>query len=106
MLHLTFNNAIEAADTERRMISGKIAPYGEVGYTSAGPVVFERGSISIPDVTKIKLLMQHDSTKPVGRATYSSDDESGMYASFKISSSSRGQDALGFSAGWRCFYWD
>jgi HK97 family phage prohead protease len=94
MLHLTFNNAIEAADTERRMISGKIAPYGEVGYTSAGPVVFERGSISIPDVTKIKLLMQHDSTKPVGRATYSSDDENGMYASFKISSSSRGQDAL------------
>ena len=94
MLHLTFNNAIKAADTERRMISGKIAPYGEVGYTSAGPVVFERGSISIPDVTKIKLLMQHDSTKPVGRATYSSDDESGMYASFKISSSSRGQDAL------------
>jgi HK97 family phage prohead protease len=94
MLHLTFNNAIEAADTERRMISGKIAPYGEVGYTSAGPVVFERGSIAIPDVTKIKLLMQHDSTKPVGRATYSSDDESGMYASFKISSSSRGQDAL------------
>jgi len=94
MLHLTFNNAIEAADTERRMISGKIAPYGEVGYTSQGPVVFERGSISIPDVTKIKLLMQHDSTKPVGRATYSSDDENGMYASFKISSSSRGQDAL------------
>ena len=94
MLHLTFNNAIEAADTERRMITGKIAPYGEVGYTSAGPVVFEQGSIAIPDVTKIKLLMQHDSTKPVGRATYSSDDESGVYASFKISSSTRGQDAL------------
>jgi HK97 family phage prohead protease len=94
MLHLTFNNAIEAADTERRMITGKIAPYGEVGYTSAGPVVFQQGSIAIPDVTKIKLLMQHDSTKPVGRATYSSDDESGVYASFKISSSSRGQDAL------------
>jgi HK97 family phage prohead protease len=94
MLHLTFNNAIEAADTERRMITGKIAPYGEVGYTSAGPVVFEQGSIAIPDITKIKLLMQHDSTKPVGRATYSRDDESGVYASFKISSSSRGQDAI------------
>ena len=94
MLHLTFNNAIEAADTERRMISGKIAPYGEVGYTSAGPVVFERGSISIPDATKIKLLMQHDSTKPVGRATNFSDSTDGVYASFKISSSTRGQDAL------------
>ena len=94
MLHLTFNNAIEAADTERRMISGKIAPYNEVGYTSAGPVVFERGSISIPDVTKIKLLMQHDSTKPVGRATNFSDNTDGVYGSFRISSSSRGQDAI------------
>jgi HK97 family phage prohead protease len=94
MLQLTFSNSIEAADTERRIISGKIAPYGEVGYTSAGPVVFERGSISIPDATKIKLLMQHDSTKPVGRATSFSDSTDGVYASFKISSSSRGQDAL------------
>jgi HK97 family phage prohead protease len=94
MLHLTFNNAIEAADGDRRMISGKIAPYNEVGYTSAGPVVFERGSIAIPDATKIKLLMQHDSTKPVGRATNFSDSTDGVYASFKISSSSRGQDAL------------
>jgi len=94
MLHLTFNNAIEAADGDRRMISGKIAPYNEVGYTSAGPVVFERGSIAIPDTAKIKLLMQHDSTKPVGRATNFSDSTDGVYASFKISSSSRGQDAL------------
>ena len=94
MLHLTFNNAIEAADTDRRVISGKIAPYNEVGYTSAGPVVFERGSISIPDATKIKLLMQHDSTKPVGRATNFSDSTDGVYASFKISGSTRGQDAL------------
>ena len=94
MLHLTFNNAIEAADGDRRMISGKIAPYNEVGYTSAGPVVFERGSIAIPDTAKIKLLMQHDSTKPVGRATNFSDSTDGVYASFKISSSTRGQDAL------------
>ena len=94
MLHLTFSNSIEAADTDRRVISGKIAPYNEVGYTSAGPVVFERGSIAIPDTAKIKLLMQHDSTKPVGRAVNFSDSTDGIYASFKISSSTRGQDAL------------
>ena len=39
MLQLTFSNSIEAADGDRRIISGKIAPYNEVGYTSAGPVV-------------------------------------------------------------------
>ena len=60
---LTFSSNIEASDTERRMISGKIAPYGEVGNTSAGAVVFQEGSISIPDVEKIKLLMSHDNTK-------------------------------------------
>ena len=96
MLHLTFSNSIEAADGERRIISGKIAPYNEVGYTSAGPVVFERGSIAIADETKVKLLMQHQSTQPVGRMLANSvkDNTDGVYASFKISSSSRGQDAL------------
>ncbi len=96
MLHLTFSNSIEAADGERRIISGKIAPYNEVGYTSVGPVVFERGSIAITDETKVKLLMQHQSTQPVGRMLANSvkDNTDGIYASFKISSSSRGQDAL------------
>jgi HK97 family phage prohead protease len=96
MLQLTFSNSIEAADGERRIISGKIAPYNEVGYTSAGPVVFERGSIAIPDATKVKLLMQHQSTQPVGRMLANSvkDSTDGVYASFKISGSTRGQDAL------------
>ena len=91
---LTFSQEIQAADTERRIVSGLIAPYGEVGYTSAGPVVFERGSIAIPDATKIKLLSQHQQDKPVGRAISFSDSTEGIYGSFKLSSSTRGQDAL------------
>ena len=91
---LTFSQEIQAADTERRVISGLVAPYGEVGHTSAGPVVFERGSISIPDATKVKLLSQHQQDKPVGRAIQFSDSTEGVYGSFKLSSSTRGQDAL------------
>ena len=91
---LTFNSAIQAADKERGTIYGMIAPYDEIGYTSAGPVMFERGAISIPDATKIKLLMQHQQDKPVGRAMSFSDDTGGVYGSFKLSSSTRGQDAL------------
>ncbi len=91
---LTFSQEIQAADTERRIVSGLVAPYGEVGYTSAGPVVFERGSISIPDASKIKLLSQHQQDKPVGRAISFSDSTDGVYGSFKLSSSTRGQDAL------------
>jgi HK97 family phage prohead protease len=91
---LTFSQEIQAADTERRIVSGLVAPYGEVGYTSAGPVVFERGSIAIPDASKIKLLSQHQQDKPVGRAISFSDSTEGIYGSFKLSSSTRGQDAL------------
>ena len=91
---LTFSQEIQAADTERRMISGLVAPYGEVGFTSAGPVMFERGSIAIAEASNIKLLMQHQADKPVGRAISFSDSTEGVYGSFKLSSSTRGQDAL------------
>jgi HK97 family phage prohead protease len=91
---LTFSQEIQAADTERRIVSGLVAPYGEVGHTSAGPIMFERGSISIPDAGSIKLLAQHQQDKPVGRAISFSDSTAGVYGSFRLSMSSRGQDAL------------
>ncbi len=91
---LTFNQEIQAADTERRMISGLVAPYGEVGFTSAGPVMFERGSITYGEASNIKLLMQHQADKPVGRAVSFSDSTEGVYGSFRLSMSTRGQDAL------------
>jgi HK97 family phage prohead protease len=91
---LTFSQEIQAADTERRIVSGLVAPYGEIGHTSAGRVMFERGSIAIPDAGKIKLLSQHQQDKPVGRAISFSDSTEGVYGSFRLSSSTRGQDAL------------
>ena len=91
---LTFSQEIQAADTERRIVSRLVAPYGEVGVTTPGPVVFERGSIAIPDAAKIKLLSQHQQDKPVGRAISFSDSTEGVYGSFRLSSSTRGQDAL------------
>jgi HK97 family phage prohead protease len=91
---LTFNQEIQAADTERRIVSGLVAPYGEIGHTSAGPVMFQRGSITYAEASKIKLLMQHQQDKPVGRAISFSDSTEGVYGSFKLSSSTRGQDAL------------
>jgi len=91
---LTFSQEIQAADTERRMISGLVAPYGEIGFTSAGPVMFERGSITYGEASSIKLLMQHQADKPVGRAISFSEANNGVYGSFRLSSSTRGQDAL------------
>lgn len=91
---------IEAASIEcseeRREISGKIVPMGtgEVGHTNLGGVVFEAGSIDVSDISKIKLLSQHDMKKPVGRMTAAEVRQDGIYATFKLSRSTGGNDAL------------
>jgi HK97 family phage prohead protease len=91
---------IEAASIEcseeRREISGKIVPMGtgEIGNTNLGGVVFEAGSIEIDDPSKIKLLSQHDLKKPVGRMVTATVRPDGIYATFKLSRSTGGNDAL------------
>ena len=91
---LTFSSQVEASDAERRVISGKIVPYEEVGNTSVGKVVFAKNSIEIGDPGKVKMLMQHQADKPIGRMQKFNKAEDGIYASFKISASMQGQDAL------------
>ena len=53
---LTFSGVVQAVDSgERRTIAGKIAPYdGEIGMTSAGPIVFAKGSITAENTNKVK----------------------------------------------------
>ena len=81
---------------EKREITGKIVPFGndEIGSTNLGSYTFEAGSIEIADATKIKLLSQHDMKKPVGRMVSSEEKEDGIYATFKLSRSQAGTDAL------------
>lgn len=93
-MKLTFSSQVEAADTERRIIAGKIVPFEEVGNTSVGKVVFAKDSIEIGDPGKVKMLMQHRPEKPIGRMQKFNKAEDGIYASFKISNSMQGQDAL------------
>lgn len=92
---LTFSGNIEAVDNgDRRTISGLIAPYGQVGNTSAGRVVFAENSITVAEPSKVKLLMSHDNSKPVGRMQSVTSNKTGLYASFKVSASTRGSDAI------------
>ncbi len=93
-LHLTFNTTVESSDANRRIIAGKIVPFGEIGNTSAGQVVFEKGSISYNTGGKIKLLLEHNAKDPIGMMQSASEDVSGIYASFKIAPTTKGNDAL------------
>ena len=91
---INFSADLEASES-RRIIAGKIVPFdNEIGATSAGKVIFEQGSIQIEEPTKIKLLLEHDAKKPLGRMKNVVEDSSGIFAEFKVSNTTRGTDAL------------
>ena len=94
MQHLTFSAPIEAADSQRRIVSGQIVPFGAVGNTSAGAVIFERGSIQIPAASKIKLLAQHNTNDPIGRAQSFQETAQGINGVFKLSAATKANDYL------------
>ena len=91
---LTFSSSIEASDANRRIISGVVVPFNQVGNTSVGPVVFESGSITIPTPSKVKLLAQHSTNDPIGRAQSFQESPTEIRGSFKVSASQKGTDYL------------
>jgi HK97 family phage major capsid protein len=93
-MKITMNMDITAADIPRRIISGRIVPFNEVGTPNIGRTMFLEDSIQIPDVSAIKLNLEHDRTKPVGRAVSIESKADGIYADFKIAQTTAGSDAL------------
>ena len=91
---INFSADLEASES-RRIIAGKIVPFeNEIGNTSAGKVVFEAGSIQIDDPKNVKLLLEHDPKKPIGKMKNVTEDNSGIFAEFKVSNTTRGTDSL------------
>ena len=85
-------NRLEAADAERRTIAGRVVTFGEVGYTSAGPARFDAGSLEVAD--DIRLNLEHDRTRPIGRAKSITAHKAGIDGVFSIASTRAGDDAL------------
>lgn len=105
---LTFSADIQAADEESRTLAGQIVPFNKPGNTSAGKVVFAEGSFVELDPKNVKLLLEHDGTKPIGKAIEFNITENGIDGKFKVSKTTRGTDTIieaqdglrtGFSVG-------
>jgi len=91
---INFSADLEASES-RRIIAGKIVPFeNEIGQTSVGRVIFEKGSIQIDEPKSVKLLLEHDAKMPIGRMKNVTEDASGIYAEFKVSNTTRGTDSL------------
>jgi HK97 family phage prohead protease len=91
-MKITMPVAITAADTESRIIAGRIVSWNAEGNTSAGRTMFKPDSITMAKNTK--LVLQHDTTRPLGKLMSFEQDEQGIIAEFKIAKTTAGNDAL------------
>jgi len=91
-MRLDFRTSITAADAKTRTIFGQIVPFGAVGSTSLGPVIFEAGSLHIGE--NVKVLLEHDGRRPVGKLVTHSANPSGIMGEMKISATTAGSDVL------------
>lgn len=110
-MKLNMAMAVTAADTVERTISGTIVTWNEQGNTSVGPTIFAEDSIEMKNV---KLLLEHDRTRPIGRMVKHKKTKAGIEATFKIANTMAGEDALieateglrdGFSVGAQINEW-
>ena len=112
-MKINFPITITAADTNKRTISGRIVAFNEVGNTSAGLTEFMPGSI---DFSKpVKLLLEHDRTRPLGKLIDITASDSEITATFKLAKTFAADDALeeaatglrdGFSVGVAVDAWE
>ena len=112
-MKVTLPITLTAADTQTRTLTGRIVTWGEEGFTSAGKTIFAQDSITIPK--NVKLLLEHDRTRPIGKLTSYEVTPQGIDASFKIAGTIAGDDSLleaaeglrdGFSVGIKLNQWD
>jgi HK97 family phage prohead protease len=110
-MKINFPISITAADNKERTISGKIVTWNEKGNTSLGPTVFAADSI---EMKSVKLLLEHDRTRPIGKMLSHPQTKDGIEAVFKVANTMAGEDALveaseglrdGFSVGAQVDEW-
>lgn len=82
---------VTAADSVERTISGRIVTFDETGNTSIGKTQFAKGSI---EPTPVLLNLEHDRSRRIGKTLDIAATDTGIDATFKISQTTAGTDAL------------
>jgi hypothetical protein len=92
---LTAAGALLTASVGERLLRYLVLPYGEQGRTSAGLLTINAGAVTLPaDVGALTLNLEHDFTRPVGRAVDLTDTPAGIVATFHVAATSAGDDLL------------
>jgi hypothetical protein len=95
MTTITTEGTLLRASTDDRTLTYRLLPFGEPGRTSLGLVTVLAGTVTLPDdPTRVTLNMEHDFTRPAGRAVRIDEDDHGLTAAFRVAGTSAGNDLL------------
>lgn len=83
------------ANADTRTLTYRLLPYGEEGRTNVGRVTASHGAVTVPvDASQVVLNLEHERTRPVGRAVSIEDVVDGLRATFSIARTRAGDDLL------------
>lgn len=91
--------AMSAVEGTRRL-RGTLVVYGELGYTTAGPLRVRPGGITVPDdLATVPLVKQHDPSIARGVLAAVTDDEQRMVVELDVDQTPEGDIALAEATG-------
>ena len=112
-MEINFSAADVTASADKRELSGRIVAWNEKGYTSAGETIFAPDSLTFNK--KVKLLLEHDRTRPIGFLKSHNVTANDVQATFSVAKTFAADDAIeealsglrdGFSVGVKVNAWD
>lgn len=99
MGNITAVGHLLTAAIDDRTLTYRLLPYGEPGRTSAGLMTASKGTLVLPeDPSTMHLNIQHDRTRPVGKAISLTEADDGITAVFGIANTTAGNDLLAEAA--------
>lgn len=83
------------ASSSERTVTGLIVPYDMPGDTSAGSYAVAPGAFSLPtDLSRVKLLREHDRSAAVGYLAAVREDSAGLWGTFAVAHGPDGDEAI------------
>jgi HK97 family phage prohead protease len=83
------------ADVAERIVEGLILPFNAAGATSDGLLMFAEGDLTWhDDVSRVKLLVEHDQNRAVGHAVELRNTPAGVWGRFRVATGADGDAVL------------
>lgn len=83
-----------SVDAQARTIEGLALPYNKVGMKGNLRFRFAKGSLTFGDISRVKLLRDHDYGQPLGKAIRLNDTSAGFAVKFSVARGLAGDTAL------------